>query len=277
MHRWFMALIVCLAAAPLAHGAVYSARVPVFPDDWRNARWTDDGGVVGTGPWGTDGYGFRIAWEVVFDPTPGLTHPFFYRYTLTTNNPVGNGFGLLGDGPPAQAQEISRWTASISSIAGAGDFLDLSWDADRVTIGPVDSNSPGPKQLGQSITFDGVDGAVSVFSFYSNKAPAWGDFYANSGRLAEVYNEGLFLELPDEGTFDTTQYILVPGTDTIDTVDSGHLPEPASVVVWSVLAAGGAALAWHRRRTTIMVRGHWPPEARRAILDIVGANRRRIP
>ena len=45
------------------------------------------------------------------------------------------------------------------------------------------------------------------------------------------------------------------------------VPEPASLVVWSVLAGGAAGLAVRRRRKASQ--GRWSPEAREAIFDIV--------
>jgi hypothetical protein len=52
------------------------------------------------------------------------------------------------------------------------------------------------------------------------------------------------------------------------------VPEPASLVVWSVLAGGAAGFAVSRKRRRQALQGRWSPETRDAILEVIGGKAR---
>lgn len=80
--------------------------------------------------------------------------------------------------------------------------------------------------------------------------------------------------------------IVDPGTDDSGTIHSvgsvapSIVPEPVSIVIWTLLGAAWAGLAWHRRpgqkspewaegSPTIQKGNRWSKESRRAILKVI--------
>ena len=59
-----------------------------------------------------------------------------------------------------------------------------------------------------------------------------------------------------------------------DPADLVPVPEPVSIVIWSVAGGVGAAAALAAKRRRRQVRGRWSEESRRAILDVIEGKRR---
>jgi hypothetical protein len=84
------------------------------------------------------------------------------------------------------------------------------------------------------------------------------------------------------GTFVTlfSQFGLPPGTlETNDgfeewfTINPNVIPEPMSIVIWSLMGLGWAGFAAVRRRRAIHLRPEWAPEARTSIRELIEQGR----
>lgn len=109
--------------------------------------------------------------------------------------------------------------------------------------------------------------SASMFRLYNNGAPGgsvsksladwqadatWGDILFDTG--AYVNRIGFNLGSSQRNNLaylDWMQSSLINGGDTVDFRDAALapvVPEPASMAVWSVLALGGAAIGWRKRK-----------------------------
>jgi hypothetical protein len=100
---------------------------------------------------------------------------------------------------------------------------------------PTDSgnSNPGLPNPIYGIKFDYSDGISEgnsvVYSFFSDRAPMWGSFYAKDGTDANgtievyAYNYGLKSGAIPDGNFNTDRYIVVPDTHSV--------PEPGTLLL----------------------------------------------
>lgn len=205
--------------------------------------------------WDTDEGGFKIAWDISFDD--GGTDLWTYAYTVTN------------DSGSALAKALSHWLLEVSPAITPdnvnfaipeipNDNFDLlgpqTWDADPDS---PNNTSPGGNNANPNLPADiyaikldtGSDEVPGgTYTFKSTQSPIWGDFYGKDGvsgrpngaEVATVWNTGIGTDPTDETT-DFTPWIPTPDTETV-------IPEPPSILVWSLLACLGAVVGVSHRR-----------------------------
>jgi hypothetical protein len=214
---------------------------------------TNTGGGISVNPgshWASDPV--TIAWTVTNDPatTGYVSHlgmPWEYTYEFTAN------------------RNLSHIIIETSLNATSTDFYFPSATPTPVfdTFSPDDpgkSNPALPSSI-HGMKFTPATGTKDFkFTFYSDRAPVWGDFYAKDGNdtpANAAWDSGLATlgtpypncdsdptAAPANGSVDNN--ILRPdGTAT-----NGGVPEPATIIVWSLLGSLAIAAGWRQRRRT---------------------------
>ena len=198
---------------------------------------------------------FSISWEIVPKGSD-----FTYTYTIST--------------PADGKARLSHWILELSPFDFAGDSLERYWEdvfVDLETgnytdtgIGAVDvgltgsgSGNPGMPNINNpadnkddifGVRFNrDEDLSTIVVTFTTPQVPVWGDFYAKNGggsgtNAVWAYNAGFGTDPTTETTVFTNW---IPRPDGQNT--GGSTPEPATLIVWSLLI-GSVALARLRRR-----------------------------
>lgn len=156
---------------------------------------TTQSGIFATGYWGFSG--FTISWDIMEQ----ADHSWYYQYDISDIN-----------GDPLLKGEISHLTIEVSPSVTSNDFWEYS-SAEQVEFGDKDGITSSMK----------LDWTADSYSFYSNRAPVIGSFYAedgqagNMGQNAAWNNDGYYIYRPD-----TTNGV-VPEPTTIILLGSGLL------------------------------------------------------
>jgi hypothetical protein len=166
-----------------------------------------DNGIVAVGDWS---YDFGISWDV-----EAVDDGWVYSYGIND----------------AQ-KDISHLNLEVTHdypeplVGHNGQFLLPTW---------LFADNPG--NPGQPADIFGVkfDHGADFISFFSDRAPVYGNFYAKSGTGTYAFNAGM-LNLPDLDKYD---FIVRPDGGAIPT------PEPATM---AMMGLGLGALALRRRR-----------------------------
>jgi len=154
--------------------------------------------INATGFWGYQG--FRISWNIVEQ----ADHSWFYEYRLSDLN------GNLYQDPNMAA--VSHFTIEVSPNVGRDDFWNFSSGGD-VEFGNKDGIASAMK----------MDWSSGVYSFYSNRSPVTGNFYAVDGQAggmglnSATNNDGYYIYRPD------TENTMVPEPSTMILLASGLL------------------------------------------------------
>lgn len=216
---------------PALAAPVYNT--PVDPAYWSGAGASRSTGMglVGTGPWGaTDPAGFTISWNIV----PQTTGFLLYEYTFTW-----------------MSKEISHAIIELSDdcLAGASPcvwgFIPAVDPGDIRLYQPGDPGQSNPNLpasiYGVKVNFSGLTSNSAVFSFYSDRLPVWGNFYAKDGKTngtdVTVWNIGL----ANSASEDIIHFIARP-----DTAPQYIIPEPGTMALMGLglLVIG----LWRRKR-----------------------------
>jgi len=170
-------------------------------------------GVDGIGQWNDD---FRITWWV----TQQSDDSWFYRYKLTDNN------------NHALRKAVSHWQVEISPNSTRSDFWGFGgkW-------GFTDETHNGIP-FAHSLKLDyGRDGQTE-WSFYSIKAPTWGDFYAKGGstggphgEMMYGWNTGFYNDDPMNDACNGAIGYKILRPDTSPEVIPGAVPEPGTLIL----------------------------------------------
>ncbi|HDS01675.1 MAG TPA: PEP-CTERM sorting domain-containing protein [candidate division Zixibacteria bacterium] len=179
-------------------------------------------GVQGTVPWSEN---FRIEWWV----TQQMDNSWLYQYNLT-----------LIDGSPILDHAVSHWYVEVSPNVTAADFwgFEGGWEFVDETHG----GTPFPNAL----KLDYGDADADGYSFYSWRAPVWGDFYAKDGVDDEgqvyAWNTGFYDPDPLDAAADGSigYKILRPDTTTV-------IPEPTTMLLLGMGMLGLAARKLRRK------------------------------
>jgi hypothetical protein len=202
---------------------------------------TGDGGLLGTGAWGTGPSSLSWTIQVVDGPI------WQYCYTLEVPERGISHFILeLSDDFGWEKMESPQLWVNGEEVPWSEVAKELGW------YGPSDAGNPSIPDDMYGIKVDvpqAGDGEVLTldFCFLTVRDPVWGDFYSKDGAdpgggdTLALWNSGFGNpdtdpdDLPADGALEG--HLLVP--------DTTEIPEPATL---AVLAAGGMFALLRRRR-----------------------------
>jgi hypothetical protein len=206
---------------------------PVDPAYWSGpaATRSTGSGLVGTGPWGaTNPAGFTISWNIV----PQTTGYLLYEYTFNwTSKDISHAIIELSDDCLAGAAPC------VWGFIPGVDSKDIRlYDPED----PGQSNPNLPASIyGVKVNFGELTSNSATFSFYSDRLPVWGNFYAKDGKDGGVDVTVWNIGLANQGSESIIDFIARP-----DTAPQYIIPEPGTMALMGLglLAIG----LWRRKR-----------------------------
>jgi hypothetical protein len=225
-------------ALTLTAGALIACATPVYDTSavLSGTRSTAlNGGILGSGAaYGPAGVGLDFSWLIT--PTTG---GYNYSYTFSDYRGRGNGISHF-------ILELSQscLTEDSGSLADPNCFKNATVDGTATSsfqFNAWDSTSTGNSNPGLPVTLHGVKiygggEAPTTYTFFSDRAPVWGDFYIRGGGNPPnyAYNTGI----THHDSANTQWFIARPDTTVSQT------PEPASMALFG---AGIGLIAIGRR------------------------------
>ena len=186
-------ILLCLSLATVANAQLTTI----------SGSLSTPSGVYATGYWGAVS-GFQITWTI----NEQADHSWFYKYDISEI-----------DGAPLLKGDISHLTLEVSPRVTDNDFWDFS-PGGEVEFGEMDGITNAMK----------LDWTADSYSFYSNRAPVIGSFYAKDG-VAGGYGQNAAWN--QDGS-----YIYRPDTT------NGMIPEPSTLIL---LGSGLLGMGLRRR------------------------------
>lgn len=212
-------------------------QVPVGAQTYTGSRSTNVAAqVFGSGLWASTDDGFTINWDIE------LQNDGWWRYSYSINNASGGEFPQNNKVQELIIQVSDRFTR---------DDLKQDTNGKPIVLGGTLPNSSPDDYSGAS--FQGMPGSVygleftnlenstsPSLTFYSNRAPTWGNFYAGDGSSAGVevyaYNADFLVSpQPADLISNPDGWILVPDTVTA-------IPEPVFLQMGALVTCGGLGL-----------------------------------
>jgi hypothetical protein len=255
-------LLACAVVAPQASAAFYSGSLEFFsPLDAANELVVQGGTETSGDTAGWAGGKANVLWEVTdADPLAPDGFPWKYTYTVSVfKKDISH--VLLETSDSFTSDAITGFTSETGGVSLAGDS--------PTDYGNDGGNSPGIPESLFGLKIDGGTGRLWKFSFFSSRAPVWGDVYAVDGKSdagdsldpppTEVdnylYNAGFTFDDtdPNDAPADGSEanhyfyHILVPDTNGSP---GPPVPEPSvmvGLVGMSIMGMGAVLL--RRRRT----------------------------
>ena len=224
----------------VSNAATYSGSLtytPPYPTD------SADEVMVGPSNLQWVNYTVSISWTVTDTDNSQPGYPWLYTYNFTlSGSQAGISHVIIESSPEFIASDITGITgASLYSI-----------DSQK-----ANSGNPNMPDDVFGLKFDPLTESPSnmVWSFYSDRAPVWGDFYARCGGK----QGGINFAYNYNNTGGTETGFLSPDTDPSDPASAGTsanhyfyhilrpdtIPEPATV---SLVALGALALFCRRKK-----------------------------
>lgn len=214
---------LALTLGVLATTAGTASAASVYGTDVAFADWS--GSRSGSGQISGD-FGTTISWTIT--QTAGVYH---YSYTVTANKNISHLILEVSD--TANSDNLSQYVRNVT-----GGTL-TSGDPKQYTKNDGNSNPnlPDPGIYGVKLTPSGSS-ETFTFTFDSDKAPVWGNFYTKGGQEF-AYNSAM--DITGFNSSDITKFIARP--DSI-----GAVPEPTSIVMMGLGAVGLIGVAVRRRK-----------------------------
>ena len=198
-----VAMLAAGALAPASGAIIYDTSAQ---GELVGSRSESGGGIVTGGGWVGVPPDNTLSWNISFNAGTQL---WSYEYTFT-NFP----------GPGSISHFILDLSANCLSPAD-NCVIDGGSPVEYNTFGVHPSNPGFPAGSSiQGIKFDfGSDTATAVYSFDSERAPVYGDFYVKGGSTSFAYNAGLANHLSENVNW----FIARPDTT------GGQVPEPVTL------------------------------------------------
>ncbi len=209
--------------------------------------------------------GATLDWLITFDEQ-SLTYTYNYVLTVSADGARGISHLILEVSDGLAFGEAfgfgDIWNLKVNGF----DLNDQGGDSPADQNGDPDDDDPDQDIEVQGFTAGGSNPGMPVdmfglkfqpvgigsdvwdIQFDTHRIPVWGDVYAKGGRDSGIWNlafgedDTLANAIDDGDGEETPYYVKLPRPDGV------AIPEPASVLVWSLLAVGGIALGWYRRR-----------------------------
>lgn len=190
-----------------------------------NGSLMTPGGIDGTGIWADN---FKIEWWV----EQQLDSNWFYKYHMTET-----------DGSALDPGALSHWIVEVSPDVTRNDFWGFSGS---VEINDWTTETGFSFPNGLKLDY-GAEGQTE-WTFYSSRAPVWGDFFAKDGRaggqgLNTAWNAGFFDADPTDAPANGSIGYKILRPDTHTTI----IPEPTTMGLLG-LGLVGFALRRFRRK-----------------------------
>jgi hypothetical protein len=245
-------VVAAVMLIPLAANATIADLIPPLS----GSRTTPDtSGVVAADGWAAASGGFKVSWVITQQGTNSYFTGTNYLYQYTFSN---------ADGTTPTTPNISHLLLETSGNFTLADIKAATIDGIAATLtgpttfdgqvgsasGPGDNNG-NPNLPGDlfGIKLESTADSKTVFAFYSDRAPMWGDFYVKDGApgtdhiIATAWNTG-FGTNPDINTpsADFYKWIAVPDTKP------GGVPVPPTVWLMGSGLVGLGLMGWRRRK-----------------------------